>query len=32
MAARATQPLMDEDQIRLTCEILAGDLLKDLKS
>lgn len=32
MAARATQPLMDEDQVRLTCEILAGDLLKELKS
>nr|WP_255216261.1 GSU2403 family nucleotidyltransferase fold protein [Pseudenhygromyxa sp. WMMC2535] len=27
MAARATQPLMDEDQVRLTCEVLAGDLL-----
>ncbi len=32
MAARATQPLMDEDQVRLTCEILAGDLLEELKS
>lgn len=27
MAARATRPLMDEDQVRLTCEVLAGDLL-----
>ena len=27
LAARATQPLMDEDQVRLSCEILAGDLL-----
>ena len=32
MAARATQPLMDEDQVRLTCEFLAGDLLQMLKS
>ena len=32
MAARATQPLMDEDQVRLTCEVLAGDLLRELKS
>lgn len=32
MAARATQPLMDENQVRLTCEILAGDLLEKLKS
>ena len=31
MAARATQPLMDEAEIRLTCEFLAGDLLKKLK-
>ena len=27
LAARATQPLMDEAQVRLTCEVLAGDLL-----
>ncbi len=27
MAARATRPLMDEDQVRLSCELLAGDLL-----
>jgi hypothetical protein len=27
MAARATQPLMNEEQIRLSCEALAGDLL-----
>ena len=27
MAARATRPLMDEDQVRLTCELLAGELL-----
>jgi predicted nucleic acid-binding protein len=24
MAARAAQPVMDPDQIRLTCEVLAG--------
>ncbi len=27
MAARATQPLMDDVQVRLTCELLARDLL-----
>jgi hypothetical protein len=31
MAARATQPVMDADQVRLTCEVLAGDLLEELK-
>ena len=31
MAARATQPLMDEDEVRLTCEVLAGDLLAALE-
>jgi hypothetical protein len=31
MAARATQPLMDEDEVRLSCELLAGDLLEELK-
>jgi hypothetical protein len=32
MAARATQPVMDADQVRVTCEALAGDLLDVLKS
>jgi len=32
MAARATQPLMDEDQVRLACEFLAVDLLEALTS
>jgi hypothetical protein len=32
MAARAAQPVMDPDQIRLTCEVLAGDLLEALKT
>ncbi len=27
MAARATQPLMDGEEVRLSCEVLAGDLL-----
>jgi hypothetical protein len=27
MAARAAQPVMDADQVRVTCEALAGDLL-----
>ena len=31
MAARAAQPVMDADQVRLTCEVLAGDLLEVLK-
>jgi hypothetical protein len=31
MAARAAQPVMDPDQVRLTCEALAGDLLEVLK-
>ena len=31
MAARATQPLMDEDHVKLTCEVLTGDLLEVLK-
>lgn len=31
MAARAAQPVMDADQVRLTCEALAGDLLKALQ-
>ena len=26
MAARAAQPMMDADQVRLMCEVLAGDL------
>lgn len=30
MAARATQPLLDPDQVRLTCEVLAGDLRAEL--
>ena len=30
MAARAAQPVMDADQVRLTCEVLAGDLLEAL--
>jgi hypothetical protein len=30
MAARATQPLMDEEQVRLTCEFLANDLRFEL--
>lgn len=30
MAARATQPLMNEDEVRLMCEVLAGELLKAL--
>lgn len=30
MAARAAQPLMDADEVRLTCEVLAGDLLERL--
>lgn len=28
MAARAAQPLIDADQVRLTCEVLAGDLFE----
>lgn len=32
MAARAAQPVMDADQIRLTCEALAGDLLDALET
>jgi hypothetical protein len=32
MAARAAQPLIDADQVRLTCEVLAGDLLNELRS
>lgn len=31
MAARATQPLLDEDQVRLSCEALAKELLEMLK-
>lgn len=31
MAARAAQPIMDADQVRLTCEVLAGELLDALK-
>ena len=31
MAARAAQPVMDADQVRLTCEVLAGELLEMLK-
>lgn len=31
MASRAAQPMMDPDQIRLTSEVLAGDLHKALK-
>lgn len=31
MAARAAQPVMDADQVRGTCEALAGDLLEVLK-
>ncbi len=31
MAARAAQPVMDADQVRVTCEALAGDLLEVLK-
>ena len=30
MAARATRPLMDEAEVRLTCEVLAEDLLEML--
>lgn len=30
MAARAAQPVMDADQVRITCEALAGDLLEAL--
>lgn len=32
MAARAAQPVMDADQVRLTCEVLARDLLGALGS
>lgn len=32
MAVRAAQPVMDADQVRLTCEALAGDLLEVLES
>ncbi len=32
MAARATQPVMNEDQVRLSCEFLASALLGDLRS
>ena len=31
MAARAAQPVMDADQVRISCEALAGDLLEVLK-
>ena len=31
MAARAAQPVMAADQMRVTCEALAGDLLEVLK-
>jgi hypothetical protein len=31
MAARAVQPVMDADQVRVTCEALAGDLLEVLE-
>jgi len=31
MAARAVQPMMDADEIRLTSEVLAGDLLNALR-
>lgn len=30
MAARAAQPMLDPDQVRLTCEVLAGDLRASL--
>ncbi len=30
MAARATQPLMDADEVRQTCEFLTSDLLREL--
>lgn len=30
MAARAVQPLMDADEVRLSCELLADDLLRAL--
>jgi len=32
MAARAAQPLMNAEQVRLTCEVLAGDLLGALEA
>jgi hypothetical protein len=32
MAARATQPLMDEAEVRLSCEVLASDLLAALRA
>ncbi len=32
MAARAAQPLMNAEQVRLTCEVLAGDLLRALEA
>lgn len=31
MAARAAQPVIDADQVRVTCEALAGDLLEGFK-
>lgn len=31
MAARAAQPVLDADEVRLACEFLAGDLLAALK-
>jgi hypothetical protein len=31
MATRAAQPVMDPDQVRITCEALAGDLLEVFK-
>lgn len=31
MAARAAQPVMDADQVRITCKALAGDLIEVLK-
>lgn len=31
MAVRATQLLMDEQEVRLSCEVLAGDLLDALR-
>ena len=31
MAARAAQPVMDADQVRISCEALAGGLLEVLK-
>jgi len=32
MAARAAHPMMNAEQVRLTCEVLAGDLLRALEA